>query len=55
MSYFLVEAKYENIKLGSSGGLDDGRWFKMADIVSLNLYNDILPIVTKAVNILLGK
>ncbi|MEK7575154.1 MAG: transcription antitermination factor NusB [Patescibacteria group bacterium] len=55
VSYFLVEAKYENIKLGSSGGLDDGRWFKMADIVSLNLYNDILPIVTKAVNILLGK
>jgi len=55
VNYFLAEAKFENIKLGSSGGLDDARWFKMADIVSLNLYNDILPIVTKAVNILLGK
>ena len=55
VNYFLAEAKFDNLKLGSSGGLDDARWFKMADIVSLNLYNDILPIVTKAVNILLGK
>ncbi len=54
VNYFLGEAKFENLTLGSSGGLDDARWFKMADIVSLNIYNDILPIVTKAVNILLG-
>ncbi len=53
VNYFLAEAKFDNLKLGSSGGLDDARWFKMADIVSLNLYNDILPIVTKAVNLLL--
>ncbi len=55
VNYFLAEAKFENLTLGSSGGLDDARWFKMADIVSLNIYNDILPIVTKAVNILLQK
>lgn len=55
VNYFLAEAKFENLQLGTSGGLDDARWFKMADIVSLNIYNDILPIVTKAVNILLGK
>ena len=55
VNYFLAESKFDNVKLGSSGGLDDARWFKMADIVSLNLYDDILPIVTKAVNILLGK
>ena len=48
------EAKYENLTLGKSGGLDDARWFKMADIVTLNLYNDILPIVTKAINMLLS-
>ncbi len=54
VNYFLAESKFDNIKLGTSGGLDDARWFKMADIVSLNLYNDILPIVTKAVNILLN-
>ncbi|MSR78824.1 MAG: transcription antitermination factor NusB [Candidatus Taylorbacteria bacterium] len=55
VNYFLAESKFDNVKLGSSGGLDDARWFKMADIVSLNLYDDILPIVTKAVNILLNK
>ncbi|MSU54937.1 MAG: transcription antitermination factor NusB [Candidatus Taylorbacteria bacterium] len=53
VNYFLGETKFETLKLGTSGGLDDARWFKMADIVSLNIYNDILPIVTKAVNILL--
>lgn len=55
VNYFLAESKFDTIKLGSSGGLDDARWFRMADIVSLNIYNDILPIVTKAVNILLKK
>lgn len=53
--YFLGEAKFTNIKLGTSGGLDDGRWFKMQDILDLNFYSDILPIITKAINILLGK
>jgi N utilization substance protein B len=55
VTYFLGEAPYSNIKLGTSGGLDDGRWFKLADIINLNFYSDILPIVTKAINILLGK
>jgi len=31
------------------GGLDDVRWFKLADILDLNFYDDILPIVTKAI------
>jgi len=55
VTYFLGEAKFTNIKLGTSGGLDDGKWFKMADILDLNFYSDILPIVTKAINILLSK
>ena len=50
--YFLAESKFDNIKRGSSGGLDDANWFKLADILELNFYNDILPIVTKAVTLL---
>jgi N utilization substance protein B len=50
--YFLAEAKFDIIKLGPSGGLDDAKWFKLSDILELNFYNDILPIVTKAVTIL---
>ena len=55
VNYFLAESPFSNIKLGTSGGLDDGRWFKMQDILTLNFYSDILPIITKAINILLGK
>jgi transcription antitermination protein NusB len=51
--YFLAETEFVDIKLAKSGGLDDARWFKLADILDLNFYNDILPIVTKAINILL--
>ena len=54
VSYFLVESKFEDIKLEEKGGLDDARWFKLADIVDLNFYDDILPIVTKAVTMLLA-
>ena len=50
--YFLAEAKFEEIKLAKKPGLDDAKWFKIADILELNFYNDILPIVTKSVNIL---
>jgi len=50
--YFLAESKFDKITLGTSGGLDDAKWFKLSDILELNFYNDILPIVTKAVTIL---
>lgn len=53
--YFLAEAKFEDLKLEKTGGLDDAKWFKLADILDLNIYDDILPIVTKAINLLLKK
>ncbi len=53
--YYLGEAKHDDLKLAETGGLDDCRWFKLAEILDLNFYNDILPIVTNGVNILLGK
>jgi len=55
VNYFLGETKFNELTLGSSGGLDDAQWFKLADVVNLNIYDDILPIVTKAINILLKK
>jgi len=53
--YFLAEAPYQELTLEKKeeqGGLDDVRWFKLADILDLNFYDDILPIVTKAIKIL---
>ncbi len=52
--YYLAETKFDDLKLAKTGGLDDARWFRLRDIIDLNFYNDILPIVTKGVNLLLG-
>ncbi|MDO8728703.1 MAG: transcription antitermination factor NusB [bacterium] len=52
VSYFLAEAPYQELTLEKKeeqGGLDDVRWFKLVDILDLNFYDDILPIVTKAI------
>src|SRR5690606_17201326 len=55
VAYYLAESAFNEISLGTSGGLDDARWFKLSDILDLNFYDDILPIVTKAISILLKK
>ncbi len=47
--YFLAEAEYAEIKLEKSGGLDDARWFKLKEILDLNFYDDIMPLITDAV------
>jgi len=54
VTYFLMESEFADIQLEEKGGLDDARWFKLADILELNFYHDILPIITKAINILLN-
>lgn len=53
--YFLAAAPYQDVELLKKGGLDDAKWFKVADILELNFYEDILPIVTKAVTMLVGR
>ena len=53
--YFLARAKRTELKRGDSGGLDDAKWFKLQEIQNLNFYNDILPIITKAITIISSK
>lgn len=53
--YFLAKAPYRDVVLAKKGGLDDARWFRVADILELNFYEDILPIVTKAITMLVGR
>lgn len=55
VQYFLAGAPYQDIELLKKGGLDDAKWFKVAEILDLNFYEDILPIVTKAVTVLVGR
>jgi N utilization substance protein B len=55
VSYFLAKSEHQDIALEQKGGLDDAQWFKVADILELNFYEDILPIVTKAVTMLVSR
>jgi len=55
VSYFLAKAPHTELTLEQKGGLDDAKWFKVAEILDLNFYEDILPIVTKAVTMLVGR
>lgn len=48
VTYFLAEAPYGEISLKQTGGLDDARWFRMQDALELNFYDDMLPLITKA-------
>lgn len=55
ISYYLAKAPYQELTLEKKedrGGLDDVRWFKLTEILDLNFYDDILPIVTKAITML---
>lgn len=51
--FFLASASFEPLVLKKSGGLDDAKWFRLQDILELNFYDDMLPIVTAAVQKLL--
>ncbi len=51
--FFLASSEFEPLALKKSGGLDDAKWFRLQDIIDLNFYDDMLPIVTAAVQKLL--
>src|SRR3989344_977981 len=53
--FFLASSEFEPLQLKKSGGLDDAKWFKLPDILDLNFYEDMLPIVTAAVQKLLDR
>lgn len=48
--YYIAEAAYQPLHLEEEkGGLDDARWFPAEEILDLKMYDDILPIVAKAI------
>jgi len=53
VQYFLASTEYQELKLEEgedAGGLDQAKWFKLSEILDLNFYDDILPIITKAID-----
>lgn len=51
-TYFLARAPFSDLHLKKEGGLDDAQWFPLAAVGDLNFYDDILPVVTRAINLL---
>lgn len=54
-TYFLARSEFTDIRLKREGGLDDAQWFPLASVGDLNFYDDILPVVTRAINLLAQK
>ena len=54
-TYFLARSEFADIVLKREGGLDDAQWFPLSSVGDLNFYDDILPVVTRAINILAQK
>ena len=52
VTYFLAESEYKELVLKDSGGLDGARWFQLSEIPELRIYNDIIPLITKAIEII---
>jgi N utilization substance protein B len=54
--YFLCHCLGGELHLGADkGGLDNADWFSLPEIPDLRMYDDVVPFVTKAINILKTK
>ena len=53
--YFLANSEDKELELEKSGGLDGARWFPLSSIPELRIYNDIIPLISKAIEILSSK
>lgn len=50
VTYYIAETPDEELKLESSGGLDDARWFDLEAVKELKMYDDIKPILQHAID-----
>ncbi len=55
VAYFLMEAPYKELVLKSNGGLDKAEWMEPSKLVDLTIYDDILPSIAKAIEIINSK
>jgi N utilization substance protein B len=53
--YFLAKSEYKDLVLKKSTGLDNARWFEISNIPELRIYNDIIPLISKAIEIISKK
>ena len=53
VTFFLAQTGYADLVLyNQSGGLDDAKWFPLEEIANLKMYDNMVPLLTKAIEIL---
>lgn len=52
VTFYLAEAEYQELDLHTNGGLDKAAWFKLEEVVDLTIYDDILPLIAKAIELI---
>jgi len=51
--FFLAESEHQDLVLEKdSGGLNDAKWFPVGEIAGLKMYENMVPLLTKAIEIL---
>ncbi|NOY35909.1 MAG: NUDIX domain-containing protein, partial [bacterium] len=55
VAYFIASTSDEELKLKETGGLDGVKWFKLGELPDLRMYDDIKPIVAKAIKAITGR
>lgn len=49
VTFYLAESEYQELHMTSHGGLDKAAWFQLHEVVDLTIYDDILPLIAKAI------
>jgi len=53
VAFFLAEAPYRELTLEKdNGGLDDAKWFPIEEVPNLRIYDNMVPLLTKAIKII---
>jgi len=52
--YYLAEAEFGDLQLPEDkGGLDEVKWFMAQEVGDLNFYNDIVPLITQSITLVM--
>lgn len=49
VEYIIAETSFSSLTPKKEGGLKDAAWFKIDAVLDLNLYEDMIPVITKAI------
>lgn len=55
VSYYLTTTEFTPLSLEKKGGLDEARWFSIAEVSTLRMYDDIKTIIEKAKQLIAEK